>query len=522
MGNANRFLLSVSLANLLALPIWVELLHGGQRFLIDGQEYLGSILAIVILAVAIFVTSYCIHLLPTRSRDRARAALLLVSAALLAWVTIKPFVLSWLPFALGFGRIVLIVAAALVLVFAVYLLSRRAERTVKVGSAVLMVLAPFAVITFGQSLFQVYRLGLGRNTIAYPEATAPSLPAGASKTRTVVLIFDEFDYEVAFASPGDNKLLAFEQFRQTPGVFFATHAYPPNHSTRMSIPAMLTGRLVRDSAFRQDIPGDLMLTFIEGDQGPLSAQSTLFSDLRALGRTSLRMNEALLPPSRVDGQGDADFVIPAAGRRPQGVFYHIRKKLADWFAILPFSRSLLWDIKALRVLGLPHPWERKADILAQMSKLAAEADSDLLLLHVLLPHKPVVFDRSRGGLGPDADISYRDNLLATDQALDRIIKALRKAGTWESTNLVVTTDHFYRNKRDEFGVGDHRIPFMVRIAGDSSPPMTFDAPFNTVVFRAVIGAMSCSDVKTVADLAAVVKVNSTFGESPLTEYRKGW
>lgn len=523
MRVSRRLWLSLSLANLLAIQLWIELFKPGQTFLIDGQESLGALAAVLLGAAAVFLAACAVDLLPARLRSHVSAAALIAAMALVLWAGIRPLILGWLPYFLGRGQMWLLAVLLVGAGVSTYLAVRHPGATKRGVTAILFVLSPYVLVTMGQVLWHVQQVGLGPNSVAHPQMEAPRLAAGLSRLRTVVLIFDEFDYEVAFADPAvAQRLVRFSALRQEPGTFFATAAYPPMHSTMMSLPAMLTGQLVRASADRREPQGDLQLTFLNGAEQAYSAAQTVFTDLRSQGRRSLRMNEMILPPMRLDGPGDADVVVPAAGRSPQGIGHHTRAKLAEWFDMLPFARSRLWDMKVLRWLGLPHPWERKEAIVAQMASLAADADSDLIFLHVLLPHKPVVFDAGRGGMGPGAGTSYRDNLIATDMALGRIVDAIKQAGRWDDTHLVVTTDHFYRNKGSEFGLGDHRIPFLVHVAGDRSAPVTFQIPFNTVLFRALVGAIARGEIKDTAVLGAQVRQAATFGESPLTEYRKGW
>lgn len=523
MRLALRFLLSLSLANLLAIQLWIELISGGHRSQIDGPEYLGTLCAVLLGAMAIWASSLCDFLIPKAWRPRVSAAFLLACVGLLAWAVTKPFALSWWPYILGFSRGWSVVAALFALLAFAAPAIWRAELTIAATTSLLLVLSPFIAVTFGQIAWQAYRLSQSPASAAPLVVLAPQLAANDAHIRTVALIFDEFDYEIAFGDPTTAKTLQrFTSLRKEPGTLFATNAYPPMHSTMMSLPAMLTGRLVRESSFLKEPQGDILLTYADGTQQPLSEAPTLFSDLRAHGKRSLRMNEAVLSQMRVAGSGDADIVIRAAGQRSGGVGYHVRQKLAEWLSILPFYRSRLWDMHVLQWLGLPHPWERKDAIIDQMATLAATTDSDLLFLHILLPHKPVVFDRSRNGLGPLAGSAYRDNLLATDQALGRIVDAIRGAGRWSTTNLVVTTDHFYRNKRSEFALGDHRIPYIAHLAQDESAPVSIDIPFNTVAFRAMLESIVQGKVTNTAELTQLIQRNAAFGESPLTEYRKGW
>lgn len=522
MGILRRGLLALSLANLLALPLWVELFRPGQTFLIDGAESLGTVAAVLLVAGALFLLSLTGRLLPGSIRAPVCAAVLLAMAGLVAWGAVKPVLLRWIPLLLGHWKLGVTAGLVALAAIAVVLVLRCPDALTRGIGVLLLALSPYAVFTIGQAIWNVWRLGPEAEALAYPTIDVPRLSGSSERVRTVVLLFDEFDYELAFGGSEPPILPVFRELTNQPGTLFATHAYPPMHSTVMSVPAMLTGRLVSDGAFASAPDGDLTLRFASGERSRFGAEQTLFSDLRSASLRSLRMDEAVLPPMRLAGPADADVVVPAAGRAPQPVDVHLRTRLADWIGTLPLAHSHLWDLKALAWMGLPHPSVRKRAIVAQMADLAANADVDVQLLHILLPHKPVVFDTREKMLGAGAGGDYRANLLATDMALGQILSAIKRSGRWERTHVVITTDHFYRNKQAEFGTGDHRIPFIVRLAGDQSPPLRYDGPFNTVQFRGLMHALVTGKVATTGRLSEVIRSGTAFGESPLTEYRRGW
>src|SRR5690606_2362400 len=103
---------------------------------------------------------------------------------------------------------------------------------------------PYAAMTFGQGAWVV--LG-GRDSLYEPVALAQPLETtaatAAGRPRVLWLIFDQLDQELTFeARPADVELPAVDALRDES--FSADRAYAPAGWTIVSIPALLTGRLV--------------------------------------------------------------------------------------------------------------------------------------------------------------------------------------------------------------------------------------------------------------------------------------
>lgn len=62
---------------------------------------------------------------------------------------------------------------------------------------------------------------------------------------------------------------------------------------------------------------------------------------------------------------------------------------------------------------------------------------------------------------------------------------MEKAGTWEDTTILVTSDHGLRREKAITGSQDRPVPFLLRLAGHSEP-IRYDSAFNTVVVHDLI------------------------------------
>jgi len=84
----------------------------------------------------------------------------------------------------------------------------------------------------------------------------------------------------------------------------------------------------------------------------------------------------------------------------------------------------------------------------------------------------------------DGDSSYLDNLVLTDHTLGELRRAMETAGTWENTTVLITSDHWWRIR----GKADHRVPFMLKLAGQKKP-VVHEPAFNTVLTHDLLLAL---------------------------------
>ena len=83
-----------------------------------------------------------------------------------------------------------------------------------------------------------------------------------------------------------------------------------------------------------------------------------------------------------------------------------------------------------------------------------------------MPHEPPIFDASRGKLTVfRPGLGYRDNLALADQTLAKIVAAMRTAGVWQSTTLVVNSDHGWRGLNGYAPDATSAVPLFVKLPG---------------------------------------------------------
>lgn len=514
-GRGTRLLAALSLTNLLAIQVWLVLLRPGQEHPLPAEEFIAAPAAILLLGGMLWLLGECgRRMLPLPARVLGLGGLWL----LILWAALKPSLQQWLTHALGVHAALTYVVALLVPMVVLTLMLRWSVAALRGLMGAALVMAPFLLVTFLQSGWQAAHRAPSVPLLSATEV--PRLPPDVARRRTVVLLFDEFDFELAFA-PGVRRdaLPVLDRLRHES--LFATNAFPPMHSTIMALPAMLTGRLVAEGRTSPE-PGDVLVRFDQAANFErFSAQTTVFSRLRKAGLSSLRLSDALLPPVRMVGPADADQVV-APYRIPRSMWQRVSGHLVALCASLPMAKGRGWDMALSNALGVPSPSIDIEGVARQMVDLAGDAEADVIFMHLLLPHLPVVNDTSRRSFGAVSSVDYRDNLPAVDRVVGEVVERLKEKGRLDSTQLLVVSDHFFRFKRAAFGVGDHRVPFVARFGDDARPIGDMAQPFNTVLLADMLMEVAAGRITSSAELEAWILQRARFGESPLLKDRMGW
>jgi arylsulfatase A-like enzyme len=88
-----------------------------------------------------------------------------------------------------------------------------------------------------------------------------------------------------------------------------------------------------------------------------------------------------------------------------------------------------------------------------------------VLIHLLTPHFPHAYDRAAGTftLGNAPLRGYYDSLALTDLALAQLRRAMEAAGTWDSTTVLLSSDHPMKHAALLDGKSDARVPFLLKL-----------------------------------------------------------
>ncbi len=387
----------------------------------------------------------------------------------------------------------LIVAGIVMLVFF------RLRIALLIGRGIALVVVPLIAV----NLFCIFLLWRPS-----PESFASRQPAARvtalNTTRMVWIIFDEMDQRLVFPErPPAIELPELDRLRSE--AIYATNVRSPDYWTRSSIPALLTGNHVQ-STF-PTAPNDLTLTFDDGTRRPWSTQQTVFSRVRAFGVNS-GLTGWFHPYCRVIGdQLTSCFWEPHRHAitslthyryaRSLGIASGMAAQVLLYLDRLPLIRRLNF-IDHLRRAELPIMREEQVAeyqrLISESVRMAADPLLGLVVIHLPIPHPVGIYSRFTNSISAGDGANYLDNLELADRSLGRLRRAIERAGLWDKTALLVTSDHPFRGdlwkdelvnwSREEAELTGNRngelVPFVLKLPGQTKN-VTYTAPFNNML-----------------------------------------
>ena len=327
--------------------------------------------------------------------------------------------------------------------------------TVRVVTVALTIMFPLAIMTFAQAAWAISQAG-GSMQCGGAEGRAAPLPGDASR-RLMWIVYDELEYRAPFeARPPDLLLPALDRLRDQS--LSATSAIAPGDRTGRSMTSYLTGLRVRETVL---VGRNQMQLKIAGrpDVVTWAAGDTLFPKVRALGLNT-GLAGFFLPYCPILG----DTLTTCAWEpcvtcgRLTGVFgksvgesmWHQVSELFPRYG----RRRHLATFRGVQEAGLA---------------LAADPTIGMGVIHLGVPHDPVIYDRRRGDYSLRAveGDGYLHNLALVDRSLRELRDAMETAGLWDRTTVIVMGDHGRRSPDDGMTIHDPRVPFIVKLAGQS-------------------------------------------------------
>lgn len=329
-----------------------------------------------------------------------------------------------------------------------------------------------------------------------PDTIAGRMGGDQAKTRVVWILFDEWDYDLTFEHrPANLMLPQLDRLRSES--LFASNTSSPSWQTRVSVPALTTGLLLRSVAEKGR--SDASLAPAGGKPEVLwSEASTMFSDARAMGfDTSIA--GSYLPYCRVLGGelsscwwSEAPNLVSSTGSSVPAIALNQARSLFETQNFSPFGTSVL-------SAGYVRMYE---DVLAHAESTLRNQETGLVYFHFPIPHPPTIYDASTGDtrVRSAGARGYIDNLVLVDKTIKRLREQMVADGQWEHTTLVLTSDHWYREASLLHGRRDTRVPFILKLGGDASPaPMGM--PLNNVLGRDLVAAVLRGQIRTNAEAA---------------------
>jgi len=283
--------------------------------------------------------------------------------------------------------------------------------------------------------------------------TIDPLSIESSRPRRVVwVIFDESDFGQIYGQTRSAQIKLPNFDRLALRSVFATNANSPASATLYSIPALLTSAPIGGKGVIIGSAGSMTLDATNGVDLPFRNDTSIFGAIGSRGLTSSVLGFyhpycRLFKLSRCQGFSDMAF-----GELDGALWANIPDSVSNRFR----SNGRWGDITRDSLALLPSFLDR---------------DDALTFVHLNIPHLPARYADKVLGLRQNSDplVEYSRNLLVADKILGGIVDQLQGELTRHQLLLVVSADHWLRNRwyRANEPELSKPIPFMAWIVGET-------------------------------------------------------
>ena len=361
-----------------------------------------------------------------------------------------------------------------------------------------------------------------------PKPPAPMPAHHGSGHRVVWVLFDEMDQRLTF-DVREPKASLPELDRLRAESFVASAAEQTAGWTTLAVPSLLSGKIFSRAEL---IDAATLRVYPDGSKTGVSwrAEPNIFQRIRAAG-----FNAALIgwhhPYCRVLGDELVNCVEVPSGHPTPALLRETSVNEAGPLRSIPFLFALQWsnlsDIFHLgpsesgSAGGRDEYVQRRQQrqyfrIRDLVYSTAADPKIDLLFAHFPIPHLFGIYNAKRGDFSLNSSLSYADNLALVDRTVGELRRALEQGGLWDSTTLVITSDHglrpdLWRRRMgwsDELerltgGIQTPLVPLIVKVAG-AREALVFDHPFSSVVESEIVVAALQGQIKSATGVAALI------------------
>jgi hypothetical protein len=490
---------AASFANLSALRLWNETLSytAADTYTMKLPPSPGQFGAIFILLLLLTLVFAALIAWAKQSRAGRICFLLSMGLPLNALREVAsyyvPYLRGDLIRAIGAARVETMAVAAVVA--SVLVVLKWGSQVYRVVLACGLILSPLVAATALQGLWAAAHYD---DTRFRDGATA--LPTGKTAPQRVVwMIFDELDQGIAFEGvAGKVNMPEFERLQRS--ALHATAAYSPTSGTLSSLPSLITGKLVQLAS--PVGPDDLRLVYAGGDGREVRwrGQPNVFSHARSLGLDSVLIGwyhpycRQLSGELRACWWSAMPFQADSVGRTTGEAVPKYLRSLFETNLLSPFGQSLATAEAAQRYQAL----------MREARRAVADPSLGVVFLHLQVPHAPHAYDRRSGAftLGNAPVKGYLDSLALADIALGELRRAMESASLWDSTTVLVSSDHSYRSSRAlAHRKVDRRVPFLLKLSGQQRE-VPYATQFNTVLSADLVLAILRRELKTADQVAA--------------------
>ena len=285
--------------------------------------------------------------------------------------------------------------------------------------------------------------------------TARPATGKSPASRVVWLLFDEFDQHLAFDErPAGLELSELDRLRSESLV--ANRVLQTAAATVIAIPSLLSGQ-----AFGVTYPMDAQTLRVRPagleTLWDWRDQPNVFQQARRLGANTSLIGWQL-PYCRLIGDSLVHCFEQPGGHPANALLREIQASEEGLWSNVKF----LFFMQIQNLMDLFRPIDEAAspdirDAFVQRRQLRqflairdrayreiADPQMDFVFVHFPTPHMFAIYDRHHADFALSPNGNYLDNLALVDRTVGEIRDSLEKAGLWESTTLMITSDHALR------------------------------------------------------------------------------
>jgi hypothetical protein len=146
--------------------------------------------------------------------------------------------------------------------------------------------------------------------------------------------------------------------------------------------------------------------------------------------------------------------------------------------------------------------------------MATRKDLELVMIHWPVPHLPGIYNRRQKEFTVETPSNYLDNLELADRSFGDIRTAMEKAGLWDRTTVIVTSDHPLRPgmwTEEEARLTGKRpgrfVPFLIKPAGQLKG-LICDVLFDTILLHDLVLEDLKGNLSSAQELAQWIRSKS--------------
>ena len=441
-GWLGDILVSLSLANLMLVTIWIRLIYSNSYF-VPTVTWYNWLSVVILLLLFAFVLILALRLLRATNTARWQLVFLVLLGVSLLIALDGIRVISDVDISIVFDGIREIyyqdpvyypwTGLIIIVILAIILFIR--NQIIPIVYVLLLILSPFTFVNLFHTAVNMTPLLINHSDNHEKTYIRNNI---AATPKTVYIIFDELDYRIFIKQYVENQkyinLKNFNYIREN-GLFF-TNVKNMWDATVQAIPSITTGDNVKVQPLTLPSP-DIELTFPTGNKRLWSASDTLFRSIKNNGQ---------------------DIGIIGWHHRYCEIFSDITSYCADQEIRRNFTETL--KITTLRII----PYYRSIEY--QINHKITEKNTfnvlgnnfiDFIYIHDSIPHFPGIWDAKLkkysmnilSKITANCSKLYFHNVQLADDFLGRIIDRMKEKGIWDGSTLIIGSDHRWRQPPDK-------------------------------------------------------------------------